>query len=177
MTDRTVGAPPVCRLLPSQWQVYRGVRLAMLLDEPQAFGSTFAREVVFGDDEWRARASGAPIWLARDGQLPVGAVTLFRYPEQRADEACLVAMWVAAHARGRGVGDALVTALLEHGRSVGLRRVTLDVAHANVRAIAFYERMGFTPTGREGTLAHDPGVTELELEHLLGCASREHRSQ
>ncbi|QGN58344.1 N-acetyltransferase [Nostocoides sp. HKS02] len=167
MTDRSVGAPPVCRLEPPLWRVYRGVRLAMLLDEPQAFGSTFAREVQLSDDEWRARAAGAPTWLAHDAELPVGAVTLFRYPEQAADEACLVAMWVAAHARGRGVADALVGALLEHARSVGLRRVTLDVAHANGRAIGFYERMGFTPTGREGALAHDPAVTELELEHVL----------
>jgi ribosomal protein S18 acetylase RimI-like enzyme len=168
VTDSVVDAPPVCRLAPSQWQVYRGVRLAMLLDQPSAFGSTFAREVLFSDDEWRARANGAPIWLAHAGELPVGAVTLFRYSDQAADEACLVAMWVAAHARGRGVADALVGALLQHARSEGLRRVTLDVAHANGRAIAFYERMGFTPTGREGTLAHDPGVSELELERLLG---------
>lgn len=167
VTDRAVEALSVGRLAPSQWQVYRGVRLAMLLDAPLAFGSTFASDVRLSDDQWQSRAAGAPTWLAHEGELPVGAVTLFRYPEQAADEACLVAMWVAAHARGRGVADALVGALLDHARSAGLRRVTLDVAHANRRAVAFYERMGFTPTGREGTLAHDPAVTELELEHLL----------
>ena len=78
-----------------------------------------------------------------------------------------MAMWVASHARGRGVADALVRALVEHARAAGLRRVTLDVADDNERAIGFYERLGFTRTGRTGELPHQPGVTEFEMELVL----------
>jgi ribosomal protein S18 acetylase RimI-like enzyme len=159
----------------SLWQVHRAVRLAMLLDTPQAYGSTFAREVGFTDDVWLGRLDGAASWLAFDGDLPVGSVTLVRFPEQAADEGCLVAMWVASHARGSGAGDALVEALLEHARSSGLRRVTLDVADANHRAAAFYRRMGFTATGRTGVLPHDPQVTEHELERVVEVASARSR--
>jgi len=152
------------------WQVYRAVRLAMLLDTPLAYGSTFGREIAFTDDLWKERLEGSTSWLALEGDLPVGAATLFRFPEQDLDEGCLVAMWVAPHARGSGAGDALVAAVLDHAVSIGLRRVTLDVADGNDRATAFYRRLGFTPTGRTGTLPHHPEVTELELERLVDAA-------
>jgi len=161
-------AVEVCRVDPSQWQVHRSVRLAMLLDTPLAFGSTFAREVALTGEQWRARMRDSTSWLASQGDLPLGSVTLYRFPEQAADEAHLVAMWVAAHARGRGVADALVLALLDHCREAGLRRVTLDVAVDNARATSFYRRMGFVPTGRTGVLPHSPEVAELELERLTG---------
>lgn len=151
----------------SLWQVHRAVRLAMLLDTPLAYGSTFAREVAFTDDVWLGRLDDAASWLAFDGDLPVGSVTLVRFPDQAADEGCLVAMWVASHARGGGVADALVEVLLQHAGSSGLRRVTLDVADGNHRAAAFYRRIGFTPTGRTGALPHDPQVTEHELARVV----------
>ena len=163
-------APPavtVCRVEPSLWQVQRGVRLAMLLDTPLAYGSTFAREVAFPDELWVERMADSAGWLAFEGEQPVGAVTLFHAPDQPEDEALLVAMWVASHARGRGVADRLVETLLGHARQTGLRRVTLDVADGNTRAIGFYERVGFTRTGRTGELPHQPQVSEFEMEYLL----------
>ena len=45
----------------------------------------------------------------------------------------------------------------------GFRRVVLDVAHENTRAAAFYERLGFTRTGRVGAMPWDESVTEETL--------------
>lgn len=165
MSDLTVG-----RVAPDRWQVHRAVRLAMLLDVPRAYGSTFAREIAFDDQVWHDRVRDGTAWLALDGGLPVGTVTLWQVPDRPDDEACLVAMWVAAHARGAGVADALVAALLDHARGLGLRRVTLDVADENPRAAAFYERVGFVRTGRTGELPHFPGVGEFEMAHVLARA-------
>ena len=176
MTEQQTSAPPrppelpaltVSRVEPSLWKVQRGVRLAMLLDTPLAYGSTFAREVAFPDELWVERMAHSAGWLAFEGEQPVGAVTLFHAPDQPEDEALLVAMWVASHARGRGVADRLVGTLLDHARQTGLRRVTLDVADGNTRAIGFYERVGFTRTGRTGELPHQPQVSEFEMEYLL----------
>jgi ribosomal protein S18 acetylase RimI-like enzyme len=139
----------------------------MLLDTPLAYGSTFAREVAFPDELWVERMRDSAGWLAFEGELPVGAVTLFQAPDEPEDEANLVAMWVASHARGRGVADRLVGTLLGHARRVGLRRVTLAVADDNTRAIGFYERTGFARTGRTGALPHQPQVSEFEMEYLL----------
>lgn len=151
------------RVEPSLWRAVRAVRLAMLLDMPRAYGSTFAREVAFTDEEWVRRMSDSTGWLAYRGEQPVGAVTLFQEPDQAQDEACLVAMWVASHARGSGVVEALVGALVAHARASGLRRVVLDVAVDNVRASRAYQRLGFVPTGRTGTLTWDDTVEELEM--------------
>lgn len=162
MSDLTV-----CRVVPALWRLHRAVRLAMLLDSPRAYGSTFAREVAFDDQAWLDRIHGGVSWLALQGELPLGSVTLFQVPGRPDDEACLTAMWVAAHARGTGVADDLVNALAAHADGSGLRRVTLDVADENGRAAAFYERLGFTRTGRTGELPHAPGVGEFEMERLL----------
>ena len=169
MTDAGPEPLEVLRVEPSMWRTHRAVRLAMLLDTPRAFGSTFAREAAFTDEEWQARMSDSTSWLAFRGALPVGSVTLYRFEEQSPDEACLVAMWVASHARGEGIADALVGALLDDARARGLWRVTLDVADDNAAAVRFYERMGFVPTGTTGTLPHNPSVTEFEMaRHLRG---------
>lgn len=162
MSDLTV-----CRVEPAHWRVHRAVRLAMLLDTPRAYGSTFAREIAFDDRVWHDRIRDGAAWLALRGGLPVGSVTLWQVPDRPDDEATLVAMWVAAHARGTGVADALVEALLQHASGLGLRRVTLDVAEENRRAEAFYERLGFVPTGVRGELPHVPGAGEFEMELLL----------
>ncbi|WP_270887284.1 GNAT family N-acetyltransferase [Pedococcus sp. 5OH_020] len=175
---RTVAASADVRVRqvePQLWREYRAVRLAMLLDLPAAYDSTFAREVAFTDEQWLERLEGATSWLAVDGQQPLGAVTLFQAPGQASDEAYLVAMWVAAHARGHGVADALVAALTQHAGTVGIRRVVLDVADANSRAVRFYERAGFVRTGRTGVLTHAPDITEFEMALLVGTVTAHSR--
>jgi len=46
-------------------------------------------------------------------------------------------------ARGRGVGETLVNAVIEQGRARSLKRVVLSVVEHNKRAIKLYERLGF----------------------------------
>lgn len=51
---------------------------------------------------------------------------------------------------GRGLGSEATRLLVAHGLGpVGLTRITLSVLARNPRAIAAYERAGFTETGRE----------------------------
>ncbi|MCX8005377.1 MAG: GNAT family N-acetyltransferase [Burkholderiaceae bacterium] len=63
-------------------------------------------------------------------------------------------MAVRAEARGRGVGSAILLALIEAARQRGLREVVL---HAQQHAIAFYARHGFVAEGEpfsEAGIAH-----------------------
>ncbi len=50
---------------------------------------------------------------------------------------------VAAHARGQGVGTALIEALVRSPAAQGYREMRLDVIDTNLRARALYERLGF----------------------------------
>lgn len=58
---------------------------------------------------------------------------------------------VAEAARGRGVGSALLDAVVDEARRRALTEVRLDVIDSNPRARALYLRRGFEPTGTETT--------------------------
>lgn len=156
------------RVDETSWRAYRDVRLAMLLDTPRAFASTYAREARFTDDRWVERVRGeACTWLASRGDLPVGAVTTVRSEEQPEGEISLVGMWVAGHARGSGVGERLIETAVADARERGMARVTLDVAEENLPARRLYARLGFRPTGHTWCLPHDESITELEMSLSL----------
>ncbi|QDH69934.1 GNAT family N-acetyltransferase [Marilutibacter alkalisoli] len=78
--------------------------------------------------------------LARDTEgRPIGTGRLT--PEHRIGRMAVVPDW-----RGRGVGDALLDALIERARAHRWRTIAL---HAQVDAIGFYLRHGFLPEGKQ----------------------------
>lgn len=149
---------------------YRAVRLAMLLDAPRAFGSTYATAARLSDEEWAQRVANGPIWLAWDvsAARPVGSIAMYRHEGCADGEIALIGMWVAAPARGHGLADDLVDTVLSVAREAGHTRVSLDVARENVGAQRLYARRGFAPTGRIWVnQAVDGGVEELEYARDL----------
>ena len=52
-------------------------------------------------------------------------------------------MWVSPNARGKKIGEGLITALLTWARSMHLKEVALDVGAKNLHATALYQKMGF----------------------------------
>lgn len=81
--------------------------------------------------EWQETAAGMASGTARN---PEGSVAL-------------ISMWVAPFTRARGVGGALVNAVIEWAREQHASTVALGVLEGNERAIAFYHRHGFIPVG------------------------------
>jgi GNAT superfamily N-acetyltransferase len=166
-----VSGVQVRRALPDEWATVRDVRLAALADAPDAFASTLSRELVRTEPQWRSRIRAWPWFLAWRAGVPAGLVAAV--PDQPASEPPaatrrgwhLVSMWVSPPARGRGVADLLVGAVLDYAETVGAPRVTLWVALGNARARAFYARMGFTPTGRRQVYPRD-GAAALDEEEL-----------
>lgn len=65
-------------------------------------------------------------------------------------------IFVAQTARGKGIGSALLTAIMQEGRNRGYTELRLDVIDSNPRAKALYERHGFTAhdTTHLGPLRH-----------------------
>ena len=77
------------------------------------------------------------------------AAVLDRFEHRLTDRQLLVdGLFVAPQARGRGVGSALLEAVLREARWRGLDEVRLAVADGNPRARALYERHGFLPAER-----------------------------
>ena len=99
-------------------------------------------------DAWRV-ALHADLLVAVDGQQLLGCGAL-KEPANPVMAKMAEVTKVMAHpeARGRGVGEALVTALVELARSRGKELLTLECRGNNHVAQRLYARCGFAVTGR-----------------------------
>lgn len=59
-----------------------------------------------------------------------------------------VSVYVAAAGRGRGIGRALLAALVEASEAAGIWLLQAGIFPENAASIALHERCGFTPMGR-----------------------------
>jgi ribosomal protein S18 acetylase RimI-like enzyme len=158
-------------LTPDDWPVWRGLRLAALADAPDAFGARLADWQGHNDrpERWRARLelSGSHNLVAMRFGVPVGMVTGRPTDDPAVVE--LMSTWVAPDARGCGVGDRLVAAVVGWARARGAGRVDLAVVEGNDAAARLYRRHGFVATGELGDRRPD-GRRETVMACRLGPA-------
>jgi GNAT superfamily N-acetyltransferase len=129
----------------------RHIRLRALADTPDAFGSTYAEVAAHPLAEWSKQLQEIATFVAVHDGKDLGLVRCAR-DEHHHDTAWLISMWVTPEARGQGVGNALIDAVIECARSSGASRLLLDVGDHNQQAIALYARKGFQPNGQTGSL-------------------------
>jgi ribosomal protein S18 acetylase RimI-like enzyme len=137
---------------------FQALRLRGLRESPGAFGSTYENEVDTPLEqiaERLARGAGREGVMFGafddDGGGLVGLAGLGRQngPKSR-HRAGVWGMYVAPKARGRGVGRALMEALIAHARTLdGVERLTLGVEAGNEAARALYHSLGFVTYGIE----------------------------
>jgi ribosomal protein S18 acetylase RimI-like enzyme len=88
-----------------------------------------------------------PALVAWIDDEPVGHLTYRTSPPGSSPPGLSAASWevVTLHAArpGRGVGAALMTALLDRARKAGAARVWLITTNDNTNALRFYQRLGF----------------------------------
>ena len=143
---------PVLRLQPSDAEPYLALRLQGMREHPQAFTSGYEEERHKSAD-WARQRLAAPhtaFWGALEDSRLVGVVGLDRETrQQNRHKATVVGMFVAPEYTGRGIGQALLDALLAHARSEGLELLVLTVTVGNDGARRLYERAGFKSFGVE----------------------------
>lgn len=159
------------RITPQNVQAFKAVRLQALQDSPFAFGSTYARESQFSDEEWLRRVenwsgvTGAG-FLAIDKNEACGIAGAFLEGKDPI-QARLVSMWTAPTHRMRGVGALLVRAAEDWARQAGAAAMVLMVTSHNHFAQPFYQRLGFTFTGVREPWPNDPAFFEYEMSRSL----------
>jgi RimJ/RimL family protein N-acetyltransferase len=93
----------------------------------------------------------AAVFLAEDGELVVGRLSLARDPHPASAHVADLGLMVAASHRRRGIGRALLDASAQWARASGVRKLELHVLPHNTAAIALYEGFGFRREGvRQG---------------------------
>jgi ribosomal protein S18 acetylase RimI-like enzyme len=158
-------------ITPLNASLFKAARLRALQDAPLAFSSTYAKEFQLTDSDWMKRVerwngeTGGG-FLAMEEDTACGIVGSF-LDQKDATRAELVSMWTAPSHRQRGVGHLLVDSGSNWAKGRNARILLLMVTGNNESAIRFYERLGFTRTGRTEPYPNDPTVIEFEMSRPI----------
>lgn len=115
-----------------------------------------------------AEGHDTPVYIACDARRRIAGFAMIRLA---ADEAELVSIAVARRWRGKGIGEALMRAMLADLMTSPARRLYLEVAADNPAAISLYRKLGFSEVGRRNGYYPRPGgeaATALVMARELG---------
>jgi len=161
----------VRRITPEDASLLKSVRLAALLDTPSAFARTHEEESTYPHSLWADRAldsaTGAEhtTFFAFDGASCVGLVGGHQAVD--GDHVDLVSMWTDPAARRKGVGAALVDAVIDWADG---RAVHLWVSQEHDVAQRLYTRCGFAVTRDVRPLPSDPRKHEVRMRRAATTA-------
>jgi len=162
--------PKIRTLAEHEWDIYKDLRLAALAESPDAFGSTFAKEVQRSNAEWANRlASGVnsswdfPIVAEIDGQ-PIG-LAWGRIEESNPAVANLYQVWVHPNYRRLGAGHLLLEAVTTWAIGNHVHFLELGVTCGDTPAMRLYTRAGFEPVGQPHPIR--PGAELLSQQMQL----------
>ena len=120
----------------------------------------------FGRDAWSERSvageltNALALWLvAVEGEAVAGYVG----SQTVCNETDMMNVAVTADFRRQGIGEQLVTALVEELKAMDSRCLTLEVRASNTPAQAMYEKLGFTEIGRRPRYYQNPKEDALIL--------------
>jgi RimJ/RimL family protein N-acetyltransferase len=162
----------VRQLQPSDLDAYKALRIHVLSHHEKAFTSDAAAEALrsaqsyagrLGNDDSHAFTLGA-----FRGDRLVGAVTCEHDARVKVQHlGHIIGMMVHTEEQGRGVGSALLGALIERASAdAELHQLTLNVTAGNAAAERLYERSGFTRYGTHARAIRVDGKF-FDKHHML----------
>ena len=142
--EGAVASINIMQLVEDQWRMYQGLRLEMLLTDPQAFHPQAFADFEAQEDKWRRNITDGIILVAYDEFGPAGMI------RGVIDEDRAVArnMYSRLTHRGQGVGRKLMEELLRKFEETQATVAELEVESTQIPAQAMYQSFGFFETGR-----------------------------
>lgn len=135
-------------LTPDDYDALREIRLEALRLHPANFAADPDQEAAMDKEAWLKRlATAVSFGGFLDGTLSGLAVFSRPASPKLFHTGDLGAMYVRENARGTGLADALLEAVLDHAAK-DVEQIKLSVNAENARAVKFYERHGFRTIGR-----------------------------
>ncbi len=166
----------VRRLHEGEWSRFRAIRLRALEADPNAFGSTLARELAYDDELWIERAKKCAssandgVWIAISADMFVGTVGIFF------DDPIfhMWGVWVEPSFRGKHIASKLVDTAIAWVKARKMQGdILLGVNPVQTTAVELYRSRGFAPTGVVEELSHSPGQKIIEMRLRLGHGQQE----
>ncbi len=151
------------------WQEYKELRLRALKTEPQAFYSSYEKEVVYPDDKWQQRlrnVENGKSWMffARLNGKLVGIVGGYRSKEDIHNNRVQIwGVYVDPQARRKGIAKSLMEKMLEELKKhsdIAIVRTEVNVDQQPAKKL--YEKFGFEVAGTESLVLGD-GLEHKEL--------------
>lgn len=126
--------------------------IARVFDSPGAYANTL-QQPLGSAEVWRERLEKRvptdPFLVAETGGIVIAQGGINVPASLRRRHVGLLGLAVRDDWQGRGVGTALMRALIDHADNwIGLLRLELEVFVDNERAIAMYRKYGFETEGR-----------------------------
>ncbi|MEP6473692.1 MAG: GNAT family N-acetyltransferase [Gemmatimonadota bacterium] len=142
--------PPVRRLTSADAAAFQRLRLEGFERHPLQFRFAVEDEIDLTLESVGARLDREYVVGGFIGRklVAIGGISRLTGLKHR-HKALLWGMYVREEARGVGLGDAIVSRLLNQAVAEGVEAVVLTVAADNARGRALYERWGFTLYGVE----------------------------
>ena len=152
--------------LRPDWCILRDTMLESVATSPDAF-LTKADEIKGRSQEfWEGKLESSH-WAVVQRRDEIVGIAAAKSPAKmdvyaRQGQACFIeSVWIAPCMRRKGVGDRLVTYLIEEELRAEIRQFYLWVFKENNSAKELYKKMGFKPTGRPSVL-----LGESEIQYL-----------
>jgi phosphinothricin acetyltransferase len=117
-----------------------------------------------------ARGPRHPVVVAQHGGDVVGWGSLNQYnPRDCYRHVADFSIYVERAYRGKGVGKALLTRLVELARELGFHKMVLSAFPTNTAGMALYEKMGFRTVGiyKEQGMLDGRWVDTIVMEKIL----------
>ncbi|WP_042397127.1 GNAT family N-acetyltransferase [Geomicrobium sp. JCM 19037] len=139
----------------SDAQLYQELRLSGLKVNPEAFGSTYQRELNFPLETVVERLNSTNdkfvLGAFNKSDSLVGIVTFMRETSLKTShKGNVFGMYVAPEGRGQGLGKSLMVELIRNAKNcIGLEQINLTVVSANDSAKKLYKSVGFEVYGVE----------------------------
>lgn len=159
-------------LVAGDGAIFAQLRLSALRHEPESFAAHISDYDSFASEDWERVLGTRLAFAAFDAEAPIGLASLMPLKLSRmAHRGEIVNVFVEPAARGRGVGRALMDAIVAKGRELDLVQLELAVNADNATAIGFYDSYGFRRFGRLPRGFRHDGVFHDEVLMLLALDS------
>ena len=141
-------------LVPADWEAVRKITLEGI----ETGQATFETEV----PDWERWDSGHRKdcrLAATENERPLGWAALSPVSSRRVYEGVAeVSVYVAAQARGRGLGEALLRALIDCAEEAGVWTLQASIFPENTASVGLHQKLGFRQLGLREKIACHRGV-------------------